>query len=79
MPVGWTYFTTRELCGDTITNQTIKGGTSIPGTEIADTTFMTTVYCSGNRQGQVRGNHEVKGDYTATKDWTKSEYITSNP
>ncbi len=79
VPVGWTYWTSREVCNGSIKpGQVIHSPRSAPtssGTTY-DYQYMTTQSCSGTRSGQVLGKHEVKGSkYIYREDWTQSEYI----
>jgi len=71
--LGWTYFTTRETCNGTITQQVIKGPTSVYNTQIATTTFMSTKSCSGTRYGYSIGKHELKGSITWTPEWSHGD------
>lgn len=78
MTLGWTYFTTRETCNGSIKQQTLKGGTSVYGTQIADTTFMNTMQCNGTRYGYVLGKHEFKNSNNVivwSPEWPHGEQI----
>ena len=73
--LGWTYFTARETCNGVITQQVIKGGTSVSGTQIATGTFMTPRACSGTRYGYSIGKHELKGSKTWTPEWSHGDVV----
>ncbi|NOT06366.1 MAG: hypothetical protein HOP27_17375 [Anaerolineales bacterium] len=76
IPVGWTYWTSREVCNGSIKQQAIHPGRSVVQTSTYDYQYMNTMTCSSTRSGQVLGKHEVKGSiYIYRDDWTQSEYI----
>jgi hypothetical protein len=76
IPVGWTYWTSRERCNGSIKQQVIHSGRSVTQTSTYDYQYMSTLACGGTRAGQVLGNHEVKGSLlTWYDDWTQSETI----
>jgi hypothetical protein len=77
IPVGWTYWTSREICNGYIIIQKIHAPRSIVKTSTYDYQYMTTKPCSqGVRRGQVLGRHEVKGSkFIFRLDWTQSEII----
>lgn len=76
IPVGWTYWTSRERCNGNITQQVVHGGRSVTATSTYDYQYMTKLACGGTRAGQVLGRHEVKGsNFTWYSDWTTSETV----
>lgn len=76
IPVGWTYWTSREVCNGNITQQAIHSGRSVVQTSTYDYQYMTTKSCGSTRSGQVLGKHEVKGNiFIFRDDWTQSDYI----
>jgi len=76
IPVGWTYWTSRERCNGNITQQVVHGGRSVVATSTYDYQYMTSLACGGTRAGQVLGKHEVKGNiYIWRYDWTQSDTV----
>ena len=76
IPVGWTYWTSRERCNGNITQQVVHGGRSVVATSTYDYQYMTSLACGGTRSGQVLGKHEVKGNiYIWRYDWTQSDTV----
>ncbi len=76
IPVGWTYWTSRERCNGNITQQVVHGGRSVVATSTYTYQYMTKLACSGTRAGQVLGKHEVKGsNFTWYYDWTQSDTV----
>lgn len=76
IPVGWTYWTSRERCNGNITQQVVYGGRSVVASSTYDYQYMTILACSGTRAGQVLGKHEVKGNiYIWYYDWTQSDTV----
>lgn len=76
IPVGWTYWTSRERCNGTITQQVVHGGRSVVATSTYDYQYMTSLACGGTRAGQVLGKHEVKGNiFVWYTDWTQSDTV----
>lgn len=73
--LGWTYFTTRETCNGSITQQVQKGGTSVYGTQVAATTFMNTMTCNGTRYGYSLGKHEFLGSIIWRPEWLHGDYL----
>ncbi|MDD2920942.1 MAG: hypothetical protein PHQ36_01535 [Anaerolineales bacterium] len=80
VPVGWTYWTSRELCNGSIKSQKIHSGRSVrtsTGTTY-NYQYMTTQSCSiGTRTAQVLGKHEVLGSkYIYRDNWIRSANIS---
>ena len=76
IPVGWTYWTSRERCNGAISQQVVHGGRSVSTSYTYDYQYMTILPCSSTRTGQVLGKHEVKGNLFVWRyDWTQSETI----
>lgn len=79
--VGWTYWTSREVCNGVIQNNQvihIARSQPTPSGTTYQSQYMTTRACSsvGARSGQVLGKHEVKGTKSIyAEDWTQSDYI----
>jgi hypothetical protein len=74
--VGWTYWTSRELCNGTITQQKIHVARSVSSTSTYDYQYMASLACSKPHVGQVWGRNEVKGNLSIYSDeWTKSDSI----
>ena len=71
--LGWTYFTAREACNGTITQQIIKGGKLVSGTQIATGTFVTPKICKQTHYGYSIGKHEIKGTRTWTPEWSHGD------
>ena len=74
--VGWTYWTSRELCNSVITQQTIHAARSVSSTSTYDYQYGSKLYCNNTHTGQVLGRNEVKGNLSIYSDeWTKSDSI----